>query len=109
MSTALGPKFPTMAKYGCLMLIPVGRPIEMAAGSGSRIGVGLGFLMSLGVGRLITTAAGSTGKDRGLGGLVRFIRLIARFGPLHTFPSSDLAEEWVSASGLGSAPLAGCR
>src|SRR5580700_1483522 len=99
MTTALGPKFPTMAKYGFLKLIPVGPPIEMAAGSGSLIGVGLGFLMSPGVGRRITMAAGSPGADRGPGGLVRSIRLTARFGLLHTFPFSDLAEEWVSVSG----------
>src|SRR5437879_5786996 len=106
---APGPKFPTTDRFGFLKLIMAGHPIEMAVGSGSRTGVGLGFLMSLGAGRHITMGAGSSGVDHGPGGPARFTRLISRFGLPHTYLSSDLAEAWASTSALDSAPLAGFR
>src|SRR5580704_129820 len=92
MLTARGVRFPITARFGFLELILTGHHIETAAGSGSRIGVGLGFLLSPGVGRHITMAAGSSRAEHGLGGPARSIPRIVRSGRLPMSLSSDLAE-----------------
>ena len=84
----------------------------MAAGSGSLIMAGPGFPMNPGAGRPITTADGLSGAGRGPGGLVRFIRLIVRYGRRHTSPSSDLAEAGfgvgVGFGSIGWLPIGPC-